>query len=38
MWDYLAYYIGLINYLFAHAMPLERGSAAICEWLEMDIN
>ena len=29
--------IGLINYLFAHAMPFERGSAAICEWLEMSI-
>ena len=29
--------VGLINYLFAHAMPFERGSAAICEWLEMSI-
>lgn len=27
--------VGLINYLFAHSMPFARGSAAICEWLEM---
>lgn len=27
--------IGLINYLFAHAMPFARGSAAISEWIEM---
>ena len=29
--------VGLINYLFAHAMPFERGSAAVSEWLEMAI-
>lgn len=29
--------VGLINYLFAHAMPFKRGSAAIGEWLESTI-
>lgn len=29
--------MALFNYLFAHAMPFERGSASICEWLEMSI-
>jgi hypothetical protein len=26
--------VGLIRYLFAHAMPFNRGSASIAEWLE----
>lgn len=29
--------VALISYLFAHAMPFKRGSAAISEWLEMAI-
>lgn len=35
--DNLINQVGLINYLFAHAMPYQRGSAAICEWIEMAI-
>lgn len=31
----LTHLIADITYLFSHAMPLERGSAAVGEWLEM---
>lgn len=29
--------IGQINYLFSHAMPFQRGSAAIGEWIEQSL-
>ena len=31
----LTHLVADITYLFSHAMPLERGSAAVGEWLEM---
>lgn len=35
--NHLKSYVGLIRYLFSHAMPFDRGSAGIGEWLEIMI-